>query len=182
MSAPDKPEVVVAGSVYIGVPSVAGEIANRTRWLRGPMVYPVAALRAVAGWQPARFSITGDVARHDFAGYAVVVANSRYFGAGMVVAPPARIDDGILDLVLMRHGPKLAFVRALSKIKDGSHVSLAEVSLERDTDLTLTADRPLPVAADGETLPFAAPLPAGTPLRIRVLPGALTVIAPPTSG
>ena len=178
VSAPDQAELIVAGSVYVGVPSVAGEIANRTRWLKGPMVYPAAALRAVAGWQPARFEITGDAGRHEFAGYAVVVANSRYFGAGMMVAPPACIDDGILDLVLMRHGPKLAFVRALSRIKDGSHVSLAEVSLERDTDVTLTADRPLPVAADGETLPFAAPLPAGASLRIRVLPGALTVIAP----
>jgi diacylglycerol kinase (ATP) len=181
VSAPDQPEVVVAGSVYVGVPSVAGEIANQARWLKGPMVYPVAALRAVAGWRPARFEITGDGGRHDFAGYAVVVANSRYFGAGMMVAPPARVDDGILDLVLMRHGPKLAFVRALSKIKDGSHVSLAEVSLERDAEVTLTVDRTLPVAADGETLAFAAPLPAGTPLRIRVLPGALTVIAPPAS-
>jgi diacylglycerol kinase (ATP) len=178
VSTPDQAEVIVAGSVYVGVPSVAGEIANRTRWLKGPMVYPTAALRAVAGWQPARFAITGDAGQHEFAGYAVVVANSRYFGAGMMVAPPARIDDGILDLVLMRHGPKLAFVRALSRIKDGSHVSLAEVSLERGTDVTLTADRPLPVAADGEILPFAAPLPAGAPLRIRVLPGALTVIAP----
>jgi diacylglycerol kinase family enzyme len=46
--------------------------------------------------------------------------------------------------------------------------------------VTLTLDRPLPVAADGETLPFAAPLPAGTPLRVRVLPAALTVLAPPT--
>ncbi len=62
------------------------------------------------------------------------MANSAYFGAGMMVAPPARIDDGILDLVLMRHGPKLAFVRALAKIKDGSHTSLAEVSLERDSE------------------------------------------------
>ncbi len=107
------------------------------------------------------------------------MANSAYFGAGMMVAPPACIDDGILDLVQMRHGPKLAFVRALSKIKTGSHTALAEVSLERDAVVTLTIDRPLPVAADGETLPFASPLPAGTPLHIRVLPGALTVLAPP---
>jgi diacylglycerol kinase (ATP) len=178
VAAPGAPEMIVAGSVYVGVPSVAGEIANGTRWLRGSLVYPVAALRAVAGWRPARFEISGAGGRHDFAGYAVVVANSAYFGAGMMVAPSACIDDGILDLVLMRHGPKLAFVHALSKIKDGSHTSLAEVSLERDTDVTLTVDRPMPVAADGETLSFAAPLPAGTPLRIRVLPGALTVIAP----
>ena len=178
VATPGEPEVVVAGSVYAGVPSVAGEIANSARWLKGPLVYPVAALRAVASWRPAQFRVCGDGGQHDFAGYAVVVANSAYFGAGMMVAPPARIDDGVLDLVLMRHGPKLAFVRALAKIKDGSHTSLAEVSLERDSAVTLTVDRAMPVAADGETLPFAAPLPAGTPLRIRALPAALTVIVP----
>ena len=177
VAAPGEPEVVVAGSVYVGVPSVAGEIANGARWLKGPLVYPVAALRAVASWRPAQFQVSGNAGQYDFAGYAVVVANSAYFGAGMMVAPPACIDDGLLDLVLMRHGPKLAFVRVLAKIKDGSHTSLAEVSLARDNAVTLTVDRAMPVAADGETLPFAAPLPAGTPLRIRALPAALTVIA-----
>ena len=124
VSVPGWPEAVVAGSVYLGVPSVAGEIANRSRWLPGSLVYPVAALRAVAGWQPAAFAVAGSLATHDFAGYAVVVANSAYFGAGMLVAPSACVDDGVLDLVLMRHGPKLAFVRALAKIKDGAHTGL----------------------------------------------------------
>jgi diacylglycerol kinase (ATP) len=190
VSVPGGQETIVAGSVYLGVPSVAGEIANRTRWLRGSVVYSLAALRAVARWQPATFRLasSGDQesgvgqesgADRQFSGYAVVVANSAYFGAGMQVAPPARIDDGQLDLVLMRHGPKLTFIRALTKIKDGSHTALEQVSLERDTDLTVTIDRPMPVAADGETISFAAPLPAGTPVRIRVLPGALTVLAPP---
>jgi diacylglycerol kinase (ATP) len=181
VTGPDGAEVIVASSVYAGVPSVAGEIANAARWLRGPLVYPIAALRAVAGWHPARFEVTGEGGQYDFAGYAVVVANSAFFGAGMMVCPPACIDDGVLDLVLMRNGPKLAFVRALAKIKDGSHTTLAEVSLERATELTLTVDRAIPVAADGETLPFAAPLPARTPLRIRVLPAVLTVIAPPAT-
>jgi diacylglycerol kinase (ATP) len=178
VSIPGEPELIVAGSVYLGVPSVAGEIANATRWLRGSAVYTVAALRAVARWQPATFDIQGTSRRQQFAGYAVVVANSAYFGAGMQVAPPARIDDGQLDLVLMRHGPKLAFLQALTKIKDGSHTALDQVSLEVDTDVTVTADRTMPVAADGETLRFAAPLPAGTPVRIRILPAALTVVAP----
>ncbi len=81
----------------------------------------------------------------------------------------------------MRHGPKLAFLRALARIRDGSHVSLELISLDRETDVTLTVDRPMPVAADGETISFAAPLPAGTPVRVRVLPAALTVIAPPAA-
>ena len=181
VTVPDGPEAVVAGSVYLGVPSVAGQIANQSRWLTGSLVYPAAALRALAGWQPAGFAVAGSRCQHDFAGYAIVVANSAYFGAGMKVAPQARVDDGVLDLVLMRHGPRLAFVRALAKIKDGSHTELAQISLDRDNEVTLTVDRPMPVAADGETLPFAAPLPAGTPLRVRVLPSALTVIAPPAT-
>src|SRR5215469_7741805 len=40
VSSPDQPDVVVAGSVYAGIPAVAGEIANATRWLSGPLVYP----------------------------------------------------------------------------------------------------------------------------------------------
>ena len=70
----------------------------------------------------------------------------------MLVAPPARIDDGILDIVLMRQGPKLAFMRALMKIRDGSHVSLPQISLERGAEVTMTIDREMPSAADGETI------------------------------
>jgi diacylglycerol kinase (ATP) len=183
-SVPGQPEIVVAGSVYAGIPAVAGQIANATRWLGGPLVYPVAALRALAHWRPAGFSVDvvggdlGGPSRLEFEGYAVVVANSAFFGAGMQVAPPAVVDDGLLDLVLMRHAPKLAFVRALMKIKDGSHVTLPEISLERGADITITMNRDLPAAADGEPLPCAMPLAAATPLRIRALPGALSVLAP----
>ncbi|MGH3397608.1 MAG: diacylglycerol/lipid kinase family protein, partial [Streptosporangiaceae bacterium] len=103
VSVPGQPECVVAGSVYAGVPSVAGEIVNAMRLRLGPAVYPVAALRALAGWRPVRFRLepgggdgswsgSGDGARGgdgaggwggEFAGYAVVIANSARFGAGM---------------------------------------------------------------------------------------------------
>jgi YegS/Rv2252/BmrU family lipid kinase len=178
-SVPGQPECVVAGCVYLGVPSVAGEIANATRWLTGAAVYPVAALRALATWRPVSFRLKTGQSVADFPGYAVVIANSAYFGAGMMVAPTARIDDGILDIVAMRHGPRLAFLRVLLKIRGGTHVSLAQVSLDTTAAATLTMDRALPVAADGETLPFAGPLPPGVPLTVRVLPGALAVLVPP---
>jgi YegS/Rv2252/BmrU family lipid kinase len=174
---PAHEEVVVAGSVYAGLPALAGQVANATKLLGGPLVYPVAALRVLAGWRPVTFTVhvTGQREPHEFAGYAVVVANSAYFGAGMQVAPPALIDDGVLDIVLMRHAPKLTFVKALLKIKDGSHVALPQIDLDRGTEVTVTMSRDIPAAADGESLACADPLAAGTPLRIRVLPGALTV-------
>jgi len=196
VAVPGQPEVIVAGSVYLGIPAVAGEIANRSRWLRGPVVYPAAALRAVAGWAPAAFrvEIRGDLAAdraadapdhaavYDFAGYAVVVANTPYFGAGMKVAPAAETDDGLLDVVIMRHGPRLAFLRALAKVKSGSHLGLPQISVDRGSEVTVMLGRDLPAAADGEPLPGAAPLRSGTPLRVRALPGALRALVPAVGG
>jgi diacylglycerol kinase (ATP) len=183
VSTPDTAEVVVAGSVYAGIPAVAGEIANETRWLGGSLVYPVAALRALARWKPVRFAVAieGTDGGHDFEGYAVVVANSPLFGAGMRVAPPAVVDDGLLDVVLMQHAAKLTFVKALMKIKDGTHVALPQIELHRGADVTVTMSRNLPAAADGEPLACASPLPAGIPLRIRVLPGVLKALVPAQS-
>jgi len=174
---PGQPQLLVAGSVYAGLPSVAGEIANATRWLAGPAVYPVAALRALGAWRPVTFGLDQPTARQ-FAGYAVVIANIAYFGAGMMVAPGAAMDDGVLDLVSMRHGRRLAFLRVLLKIRDGSHLGLPQIGLDRVAAVTLTMDRALPVAADGELLPGAGPLPAGTPLTVAARPGALAVLAP----
>jgi diacylglycerol kinase family enzyme len=180
VSVPGQPELAVAGSVYAGLPSVAGEIANATRWLTGPAVYPAAALRVLAAWRPVTFGLDrAGAGPAEFPGYAVVIANIAYFGAGMMVAPPARIDDGVLDIVTMRHGPRLAFLRVLLRIRSGSHVALPQVGLDRAATVTLTMVRALPVAADGEVLPWAGPLPAGTPLTVRALPGLLRVIAPP---
>jgi diacylglycerol kinase (ATP) len=171
-------EIVVAGSVYAGVPSVAGEIANQTRWLRGPVVYIVAALRALAGWTPASFRVEIGGSERECAGYAVVVANSAYFGAGMKVAPSAEIDDGRLEVLIMKHARRLTFLRVLSKIRSGTHLGLPQIIQDRCSEVTVTVDRDLPAAADGDTLACAAPLRAGTSLRIRVLPGALRVLVP----
>jgi diacylglycerol kinase (ATP) len=177
----DGSQVTVAGSVYLGIASAAGQIANDTRQIRGPFVYPVAALRALAGWKPVTFHVdaTGSIstagavtAPQEFAGYGVVIANLPYFGAGMKVAPEADPGDGALDIVLMRHAPKLTFLRVLMKIRKGAHVELAQIDTGRATAVMVTFDRPLRVGADGELFDMLSPL------RISVLPAALRVIAP----
>ncbi len=202
-------ELVVAGSVYLGIPAVAAEIAGRSRVPPGELAYPVAALRAVLGWRTATFRLEldgvadlaggdltgGDLAGGDlagearagearagagaqeFAGGAVVVANSRYFGAGMMVAPQADPSDGLLDLVFIRGGSRIAMIRGLAKIKDGTHVSMSQIGTGRARSVTVTVGRAMPGGADGEVLACAAPLAPGSPLRIRALPGALRVIS-----
>jgi diacylglycerol kinase family enzyme len=170
--------VTVAGSVYLGIASVAGQIANEIRLIRGPLVYPISALRALASWKPARFVLDfeateGEAATlEEFTGYGVVIANFPYFGAGMNVAPAADTNDGLLEVVLMRHASKLTFLRLLLKIKKGAHTALDEISFARAQAVTVTFDRPMIAGADGESFDISPPL------VIRAVPRALNVIAP----
>ena len=171
----DAVKTVVLGSVYAGVDAVANRNANRSRLLRGSAAYYVGALRAVLTWRPAAFRVTVDGRRLDRRGYTVVAANSGFYGFGLHVAPDARVDDGLLDIVIINHAPKPLFFAMMKELETGTHVRRDMVEVLRGRDVRIEADRPLPYGADGELI--------GTlPVTARVLPGALRVLGPEPRG
>ena len=159
------------GIASMGFDSEANRIANEARMIRGNLVYAYAALRALAAWKPAAFTVTVDGKVTEFEGYAVAAANSRAFGGGMFIAPDAELDDGRLDVVLTGRTRKLHFLANLPKVFKGTHVENDEVTVVRGSEVEVSADRDFEVYADGEHL-------SDLPAKIRVLPGALRVIAP----
>jgi YegS/Rv2252/BmrU family lipid kinase len=158
-----------------GFDSDCNRIANETRFIKGNLVYLYSALRALAAWEPATFTVVLDGESHRFTGYSVAVANSRAYGGGMFIAPDAELDDGMLDVVWIAQVAKLRFLANLPKVFKGSHVANDEVTVLRAAEVELSADRPFAIFADGD---FVTDLPA----RLRVLPRALRVIAPPGDG
>ncbi|MFE9676682.1 YegS/Rv2252/BmrU family lipid kinase [Streptomyces sp. NPDC006259] len=160
---------VVLGSVYAGVDALANRHANHAGLLRGAAAYYAGGLRAVAGWRPARYRVTVDGVEHAHHGYTVVAANSGFYGSGRVIAPDARIDDGLLDIVLIRHAPRHLFFALMNELKAGTHVRRPEVSVLRGTQVRVEADRGVPYGADGE-------VEAELPVTATVLPGALRAL------
>lgn len=159
------------GIVSVGFDSEANRRANEARLVRGNLVYAYAALRTLAGWKPARFTIRVDHETIRVSGYSVSVANNRAFGGGMYIAPQAELDDGEFDIVAVGEVGKLRFVGNLPKVFKGTHVEEDEVKVFRAPHLELTASRPFPVYADGEHL-------TDLPARMRVIPRALSVLVP----
>lgn len=169
--------VPVLGSVYAGVDALANHYANRSRLLRGSASYYVGGLRAVATWRPVRYRVTVDGTPHEREGFTVVAANSGYYGFGRRIAPGARVDDGLLDVIILRRSPRLLFFQVMRELPDGSHVRRPEVEVWRGREVRIEQiapdERPLRYGADGE-------LPGRLPVTARVMPGALRVLAPPT--
>jgi diacylglycerol kinase (ATP) len=171
-----EPEQVVAGSVYLGIPSEGARIAAASRLPPGGLAYQVAGLRALLAWRPASFTVgAGPDAGDTFPGFCVVAANSAYFAGGTPAAPDADVTDGLLDVVTVSGGSKASFVRVMLLAGRGRHTRLDQVGVTRAASVTVSADREMHAGADGEPLPCASPLNAGSPLRIRALPGALRV-------
>jgi len=176
VAAGDGPEQVVAGSVYLGIPSEGAEIAAASR-MPGGLGYQMAGLRALLAWPRTAFTVDTESAAPGaaFTGYCVVVANSGYFAGGMHAAPDADISDGLLDVITVREGSKLSFIQVMVLASRGKHTRLEQVGTAQAATVTVRTDRDLRAGADGEPLPCASPLAAGTPLRIRAIPGALRV-------
>lgn len=160
----------ILGSVYAGVDAVANRHANNSRLLRGAASYYAGGLRAVLAWKPATYRITIDGVLHERTGYTVVAANSGFYGFGRKIAPGARVDDGLLDVVVIKKAPKRLFFAMMNELKTGAHVRRPEIEILRGKEIRIEADRPLPYGADGE-------VDAVLPVTLRVQPAALRVLA-----
>ncbi len=166
----------VNGALFVGIASIGLEsevtpIVNAAPRVGGRAIYLAATLYGLARWRPARFELELDGERRAYIGYLAAVANSGRFGGGMRLAPDARLDDGLLDVVAIEHIPRVSFVRATPKVFWGTHGSEPNVQISKASTVRLDADRPFAVYADGDEL-------ASTPAQVRVLPAALNVRVP----
>jgi len=162
------------GIASVGFDSDVQVLANRVRRIRGSQVYTYAALRTLATWRPARFSVEIDGRRLEHVGWSVAAGNSAFYGGGMRYAPTAMPDDGLLDVVLAARSGRLHFLQQLPRVFTGKHVDDQHVSVCRARRLVVDADRPFQLYADGDPI-------ADLPAEVSVRPGVLRMLLPVTA-
>jgi YegS/Rv2252/BmrU family lipid kinase len=166
----------VGGRTYLGILSAgldsdANRLANDNTLPLGTAVYAYAALRALAGWKTAHWTVTVDGETREFDGYCVAVSNSGVYGSGMYLVPDARLDDGLLDVVLVGDVSKRRYLANLPKVFKGTHLDDPGLDLLRGRSVSFHADRPFTAYADGDPI-------ADLPATVDVAPGTLRVLAP----
>lgn len=140
--------------------------------VRGPLVYPLAVIRALLAFRPPRLRMETDLGTIEERVVLASAANLRWFGGGMRVAPGAVADDAVFDLVVVRAISPLRLLLVLPRVYSGTHVRHPAVRVVRTRRVTFRSDRPMDLQADGEIL---GPVHA-EPVTLEVLPGALAVV------
>jgi YegS/Rv2252/BmrU family lipid kinase len=159
----------------VGSAGMSGAVARRangmSKALGGRITFFTALTREFVAWKNNETTVTFDSGERRALLHDVIVANGRWHGGGMKLAPDAEPDDGLFDVVLIGDVTKLDFLTTAPKLYSGRHVTHPRVEVVRSATVAVDAAAPLLLEVEGE--------PVGTtPARFEVLPGALRLRVP----
>jgi YegS/Rv2252/BmrU family lipid kinase len=167
-----RPFLNVAGA---GFDAAVGE-AFHERALRGGRrgVMNYARIAFAMSWTYRRGGFALQAGEHRFEGQAWLVAfvNGRQYGGAAVIAPGARLDDGLLDVVVVEEAAPLEILANAPRLYLGGLEGFRRYHRMPASRAVLTAPEPFPHHCDGE------PWPAATKLEVSVEPKALNVLVP----
>jgi YegS/Rv2252/BmrU family lipid kinase len=168
---PQSRHVLNVASVGLSAEAVRWIEEQARRGRRHRLSYVVSAFAAFARYAVGEVDIQVDgasVLRGPLSFCAI--ANGRFFGGGMQVAPCARLDDGQLDVTAVDAMPLWEAVPFFARLLRGAHLADRRTHLGRGSQVTVSSAAALPFEIDGE--------PVGKlPVRVIALPGALRLRA-----
>ncbi|MCS6809381.1 MAG: diacylglycerol kinase family lipid kinase [Bacteroidota bacterium] len=148
--------------------------ASILKWLGGKLAFYLASLRTLMRYRNVRITMRVEhnatvVLDECIDARVIALANGRYFGGGMMIAPHASPSDGIIDGIIVEHLNALQTAAKLHTLYTGKHLSEDSVRVVRGNRIVLHAEETTWIECDGE---FLGQLPAS----IELLPAALPFV------
>lgn len=159
----------------IGFDAVVTIRSHKLPLLRGFLMYLTAVIQTIIlNHDPALMQIEADNDKWEQSNLLLTMCNGPREGGGFLIAPDAKIDDGILHYAMIRNVSRLMMFRLVPEVMKGTHGNFKPVLLGSCKKMSVNADRPIYIHADGEIYTSF-----GSNLRqvaFEVLPKALKVV------
>ena len=166
-------ERYVANVGSVGMSAAVAQRANAmSKSLGGKATFFYALVRVFLEWDNTLVRVElANGEQREARMHDVIVANGRWHGGAMLLAPDALPDDGLFDVVLIGDINKRDFVTTAPKIYKGTYLAHPKIELLRASAVTVDAPERLPIELDGEQV-------GTTPARFEIVPAALRVRVP----
>lgn len=146
-----------------GFDALVNERANRMK-MQSKRKYDIAMLLELPLFKPIDYRFDVDGVLFDTSAMLIAIANSPSYGGGMKICPQAKLDDGLLDLLVLEPVSKLELLKVFPKVYSGTHISHPKVKIIKGRNISIHADAVS--YADGERI-------GALPLSISAVPNAL---------
>jgi YegS/Rv2252/BmrU family lipid kinase len=164
----------MGGDVIRRVKSRAGLPAGASRLLGGRLSFAAAALQATLTFEKPEVRVRLDGGRETrLTVINFCVANARFFGGGMKIAPLAKINDGLFDVVAVGDMGALSILANSYRVYFGTHLGMQDVRHARARRVEAA-----PVSGEAVKLEVDGELVGRLPAKFEILPGALRVRCP----
>lgn len=159
----------------IGFDAIVTIRSHKLPVVRGFLMYLTAVIQTIAlNHNAIGMKIETEDRKWDQSNLLLTLCNGAREGGGFLMAPQAKIDDGILHYAMIEKVSRPMMFRLIPEVMNGTHGNFKQVSMGTCKTMTVTADRPMYIHADGEIYSGF-----GTDIRkvtFEVLPGALKVV------
>jgi YegS/Rv2252/BmrU family lipid kinase len=158
-----------------GVSGVVDRLVNESSKRLGRLSFAIATARATWSYKNQRVQLVFDGAdRVEATINTVAIANGRYFGGAMMVAPDAELDDGQFDVIAMGDFGFGDLLKSGRRLYKGTHLAMDKVTARRARVVDAEPIDPgavIELDVDGEN-------PGRLPARFELVPSALWLVAP----
>jgi YegS/Rv2252/BmrU family lipid kinase len=120
--------------------NTAAAVNRASKHFRGRLPFLIGVVRCLSNLKNPhlRITIEGKIV-HEEPTLLVAVANGKFFGGGMMIAPDAQIDDGLLDIMVIAKMSRLTLLRKINSIYSGNHLDEPEVRAHRGKSVHISA-------------------------------------------
>jgi YegS/Rv2252/BmrU family lipid kinase len=164
-----------ANIASFGVSGVVDRLVNESGKRLGRLSFALATARATWSYTNQRVQLVFDGGdRVEATINTVAIANGRYFGGAMMVAPHAELDDGQFDVIAMGDFGFADLLRSGRRLYQGTHLAMDKVTARRARVVEAEPIDPgavIELDVDGEN-------PGRLPARFELVPAALWLVAP----
>jgi YegS/Rv2252/BmrU family lipid kinase len=143
---------------YVGFDAEVNRLANSGKgFFGGTLGYIVCVLRALKNFKPFEIEMIIDNNNLRERVMMVTIANGPFYGGGMKIAPQADMNDGVLDICIVKEISKWELLRQFPKVFKGTHIFHPKILMSSGRNIKLLSDERRDIFADGE---YVGSLPA----------------------
>ena len=150
---------------------VVDRVNRTTKWFGGTASFTWGILRTIPFYRNKKVSYSIDAGPETEAPMNnMVIANGRFYGAGLKPAPNAQIDDGLFDVSIIGDMSLFESITNLGKLRDGTYLNHPKVTSQRGTRISARCSERVLIEADGEVV-------GKLPAKFELLPSAIRIRA-----
>jgi diacylglycerol kinase family enzyme len=162
-------------TIGIGFDTVVTIRSHRLPLLRGFLIYLTAVIQTILlNHNAVKMQIETETKKWEQSNILLTMCNGPREGGGFLLAPEAKVDDGILHYAMIKNVSRPMMFRLIPEVMKGTHGRFKQVVMGTCKMMNITADRPMYIHTDGEIYSGF-----GTNVRrisFEVLPNALKVV------